>query len=146
MLDLMTILLVFLLKSMTASAAALPQHADLIMADSIMPPECAPRRERGGRRWCPGVADPGRRRPAAPWWPSPPRDQLAQSGADARHKRSGPNDLYLVLSARRRPSRRRARRTDRAIRASRGESTETSEAVLVADATTPYRLFVEVLR
>jgi biopolymer transport protein ExbD len=138
MLDLMTILLVFLLKSMTASAAAIPQHADLNLAGSIKPPEPA---ENGvvvvvSKSQILVGDDPD------PVVRLPPREQLAQSGVEARYKRSGPNDLYIVpLGA----ALVEARRTDRAIREARGESAPTSDAILVADATTPYRLIVEVL-
>ncbi len=38
-----------------------------------------------------------------------------------------------------------ARDTDKKIRAAKGLDTSSSEAVIVADATTPYRLLIEVL-
>ena len=38
-----------------------------------------------------------------------------------------------------------ARRTDKAIRAAKGLDASSSEAIIIADQTTPYRLFIEVL-
>ena len=72
----------------------------------------------------------------------PPPDQLAQAGVDARYKRNGPNDLYIVPLGQ---ALGEARRVDKAVREAKGEPAPSSEAVLVADASTPYRLFVEVL-
>lgn len=134
MLDLMTIILVFLIKSLASSTASIPQSTDLSLPTSVMTAE--PSQE--------GVVvvvsktqilvgdDP------KPVVLLPPREQLAQSGVDAKYKRSGPNDLYIVDLAR---ALSHAREQHEAIR---GKS-ETSEAIIVADATTPYRLFIEVL-
>ena len=72
----------------------------------------------------------------------PSRDQLAQQGLDASFKRSGPNDLYIVPLANRL---RNARELDKAVQAAKGRDSTTSEAIIVADATTPYRLLIEVL-
>jgi hypothetical protein len=74
--------------------------------------------------------------------PLPSRDQLAQSGVDAKHKRSGPNDLYIAPLAN---ALSRERETDKAIRLAKGLDATTSEAIVVADGTTPYRLLIEVL-
>ncbi len=138
MLDLMTILLVFLLKSMTASAAALPQHPELTLPLSISAQEPS---EDGvvvivSRSQILVGDDP------SPVVRLPGREELAQSGVDARYKRDGASDLYIVplgnaLAA--------ARQTDKAVQQARGESGATSSAVVVADASTPYRLMVEVL-
>jgi biopolymer transport protein ExbD len=138
MLDLMTIVLVFLLKSMTASAAYFPQHGDLTMATSIKPPEPA---ENGivvvvSKSQILVGDDP------TPVVKLPPREQLAASGIDARYKRNGPNDLYVVPLGNALAN---ARLLDRAVREARGEDPKSSEATVVADATTPYRLIVEVL-
>jgi biopolymer transport protein ExbD len=136
MLDLMTIVLVFLLKSMTASAASIPQHSDLTMATSIKPPE--PNEN--------GVVVVVSKSQILvgddPVVKLPPREQLAASGVDARYKRNGPNDLYVVPLGNALAS---ARQLDRAVREARGEDPTSSEAIVVADATTPYRLIVEVL-
>ncbi|WP_437491313.1 ExbD/TolR family protein [Sorangium sp. So ce1014] len=138
MLDLMTIILVFLLKSVGSSAASIPQSKDLTLPKSVMQSE--PSQE--------GVVvivsksqilvgeDP------TPIVVLPNREQLAQSGVDAKYKRSGPNDLYVVPLAN---ALSHARETDKAIRAAKGLDPSSSEAVIVADATTPYRLLIEVL-
>jgi biopolymer transport protein ExbD len=138
MLDLMTIILVFLLKSLSASSASIPQSKDLTLPDSVITTEAAQE----------GVVilisktqilvgdDPN------PIVLLPSREQLAQSGVDTRYKRSGPNDLFIVPLAN---ALSHARETDKAIRQAKGLDPSTSEAVIVADSTTPYRLLIEVL-
>ncbi len=138
MLDLMTIILVFLLKSMSSSSASIPQSRDLTLPTSVMTSEPA---QEGvvviisksqilvGEDPNPIVLLPG-------------RESLAQSGVDAKYKRSGPTDLYIVPLAN---ALSHARETDKAIRAAKGLDPATSEAIIVADATTPYRLLIEVL-
>jgi biopolymer transport protein ExbD len=138
MLDLMTIILVFLLKSMAASSASIPQSTDLTLPSSVITTEAAQE----------GVVilisktqilvgdDPN------PIVLLPSREQLAQSGVDSRFKRSGPNDLYIVPLAN---ALAHARDTDKAIRQAKGLDPSSSEAVIVADSTTPYRLLIEVL-
>jgi biopolymer transport protein ExbD len=138
MLDLMTIILVFLLKSLASSSASIPQSKDLALPASVMHAE--PSQE--------GVVvvvsksqilvgeDP------EPLVLLPSREQLAQSGVDAKYKRSGPNDLYIVPLAN---ALSHARETDKAIRVAKGLDPASSEAIVVADATTPYRLLIEVL-
>lgn len=138
MLDLMTIILVFLLKSMASSSASIPQSDDLTLPASVMAGDPS---DEGvvviisktqiivGENPDPIVLLPS-------------REQIAQSGVDARYKRSGPNDLYIVplanaLSA--------ARETDKRIRTAKGLDAATSEAIIVADSSTPYRLLIEVL-
>ena len=138
MLDLMTIILVFMLKSMASSSASIPQSKDLQLPPSIITTEAAQE----------GVVvivsksqilvgeDPN------PIVLLPSREQLAQSGVDAQYKRSGPNDLFIVPLA---TALSHARDTDKAIRAAKGLDPSTSEAIIVADTTTPYRLLIEVL-
>ncbi len=138
MLDLMTIILVFLLKSMAASSASIPQSKDLALPDSVITTEAAQE----------GVVivisktqilvgdDPN------PIVTLPSREQLAQSGVDTRYKRSGPNDMYIVPLAN---ALSHARDTDKRIREAKGQDTSSSEAVIVADSSTPYRLLLEVL-
>lgn len=138
MLDLMTIILVFLLKSLASSSASIPQSKDLTLPSSVMVAEAA---QEGvvvaisktqilvGDETTPVVLLPS-------------RDQLAQSGVDAKYKRSGPNDLYIVPLAN---ALSHARETDKEIRKAKGQDASSSEAIIVADATTPYRLLVEVL-
>jgi biopolymer transport protein ExbD len=138
MLDLMTIILVFLLKSLSASSASIPQSKDLSLPDSVITTEAAQE----------GVVivisktqilvgdDPN------PIVLLPSREQLAQTGVDSRYKRSGPNDMYIVPLAN---ALSHARETDKAIRAAKGLDPSSSEAVIVADSSTPYRLLIEVL-
>jgi biopolymer transport protein ExbD len=138
MLDLMTIILVFLLKSLSASSASIPQSKDMTLPESIIRTEAAQE----------GVVilisktqilvgdDPN------PVVLLPSREQLAQSGVDSRYKRSGPNDMYIVPLAN---SLTNARETDKRIRQAKGLDASSSEAVIVADSTTPYRLLLEVL-
>jgi biopolymer transport protein ExbD len=138
MLDLMTIILVFMLKSMASSSAAIPQSKDLTLPSSVMTKEASQE----------GVVivisksqilvgdDPN------PVVRLPSREQLAQSGVDARYKRSGPNDLFIVPLAN---ALTHARDTDKAIRKAKNLDPSSSEAIVVADATTPYRLLIEVL-
>jgi biopolymer transport protein ExbD len=139
MLDLMTIILVFMLKSIGASSASIPQSKDLTLPRSVMQGEPS---DEGvvvivsktqilvGDDPNPIVVLPGS------------REQLAQTGLDAKYKRSGPNDLYIVPLAN---ALSHARETDKAIRAAKGLDPSTSEAIIVADGTTPYRLLIEVL-
>lgn len=138
MLDLMTIILVFMLKTVAASSASIPQSKDLSLPASVMRTEAAQE----------GVVvvisksqilvgdDPN------PVVLLPSREQLSQSGVDAKYKRSGPNDMYIVPLAN---ALQHARETDKAIRAAKGQDPSSSEAIIVADTTTPYRLLIEVL-
>ncbi|AUX31703.1 MULTISPECIES: biopolymer transporter ExbD [Sorangium] len=138
MLDLMTIILVFLLKSVGSSAASIPQSKDLTLPKSVMQSE--PSQE--------GVVVIVSKsqilvgEDSTPIVLLPNREQLAQSGVDAKYKRSGPNDLYIVPLAN---ALSHARETDKAIRAAKGLDPSSSEAIIVADATTPYRLLIEVM-
>jgi biopolymer transport protein ExbD len=135
MLDIMTIILVFLLKTLGESSAAVPQSRDLTLPKSIIQSQPAQEGVRvtisksqvlvGNDK----VLD------------LPNAQSLAQSGVDARHKR-GANSLYIVplgnaLQA--------ARKIDRALREAKGLDAASSEAIIIADNTIPYRLFVEVL-
>lgn len=138
MLDLMTIILVFLLKSVASSSASIPQSTDLTLPASMMQGE--PSQE--------GVVVViSKSQILVGEDPSPvvvlgAREQVATQGVDAKYKRSGPTDLFIVPLAN---ALQHARETDKAIRAAKGLDPATSEAVIVADATTPYRLLIEVL-
>ena len=138
MLDMMTIILVFLLKGMSSSSASIPQSKDMTLPTSIITTEPA---QEGtsvlisktqilvGEDPHPIVLLPG-------------RDSLAQSGIDAKYKRNGPNDLYIVPLANALQS---ARQTDKLIKQAKGVDASSSEAIVIADNTTPYRLLIEVL-
>jgi biopolymer transport protein ExbD len=138
MLDLMTIILVFLLKSMATSSASIPQSDDLTLPVSVMSSEPS---DEGAVVIVSKTQILVGENPE-PIVRLPSRDQLAQSGVDAKHKRSGPNDLFIVplanaLSA--------ARENDKRIRTAKGLDAASSEAIIIADGTTPYRLLIEVL-
>ncbi len=133
MMDMMTIILVFLLKSMSASSASIPQSQDLAMPKSILTTEAS---QEGlavivskshvivdDAIICPVPAD-------------------ATHGIEGKYKRSGPNDLYIVPLANALQS---WRERDRQIRLQTGKDPSSSEAIIIADAGTPYRLLVEVL-
>ena len=66
----------------------------------------------------------------------------ATHGVEGKYKRSGANDLYIVPLANALQS---WREKDRQIRAGRGLDPNASEAIIIADKDTPYRLLVEVL-
>ena len=135
MLDIMTIILVFLLKTLGESSAAVPQSKDLTLPKSIIQSQPAQEGVRvtvsksqvlvGNDK----VLD------------LPNSQSLAQSGVDARYKR-GANSLYIVPLGNALQS---ARKIDRALREAKGLDPASSEAIIIADNTIPYRLFVEVL-
>jgi biopolymer transport protein ExbD len=138
MLDMMTIILVFLLKGMASSSASIPQSKDMTLPTSIITSEPA-------QEGTPIVIsktqilvgeDPH------PVVVLPSRDSLAQSGIDAKYKRNGPNDMYVVPLAN---ALQAARATDKQIRQAKGLDPSSSEAIVIADNTTPYRLLIEVL-
>jgi biopolymer transport protein ExbD len=135
MLDIMTIILVFLLKTLGESSASVPQSKDLMLPKSVIVSQPAQEGVRvtvsksqilvGDDK----VLD------------LPNSQSLAQSGVEARYKR-GANSLYIVPLGN---SLQEARKIDRAVREAKGLDPSTSEAIIIADNTTPYRLFVEVL-
>jgi biopolymer transport protein ExbD len=133
MMDMMTIILVFLLKSMSSSNAAVPQSADLQLPKSILTTEAA---QDGlavvvsksniivdNNAVCPV--------PAAP-----------ATAIDGKYKRSGPGDLYIVPLAN---ALQAWRDNDKRVRTATGRDASSSEAIIIADANTPYRILVEVL-
>lgn len=138
MLDLMTIILVFLLKSLASSSGAIPQSDDLRLPASVMTGEPA---EEGvlvvvsksqilvGEESTPVVK-------------LPPREQLAATGVDSKFKRGGANDMYIVPLGN---ALQHARDIDKAVRTAKGLNPNSSEAIVVVDKTTPYRLLIEVL-
>ncbi|MBI4701955.1 MAG: biopolymer transporter ExbD [Deltaproteobacteria bacterium] len=138
LLDLMTIVLVFTLQSMASSAASIQESDDLRLPRSIMQDEPS---EEGVvlviSKTSILLGETG-----DPILKLPSREALAQNGIDAQHKRSGPNDLYVVPLAN---ALQAARETDKLSRQAKGLDPTTSEAIIVADGSTPYRLLVEVL-
>ena len=133
MLDMMTIILVFLLKSMSSSSASLPQSADLTMPKSVLTTEASQE----------GVAVLISRSQIVVddnTVCAVPTD--ATHGVEAKYKRSGPTDLYIVPLAN---ALQGWRERDRQVRLATGKDPSASEAIVIADAGTPYRLLVEVL-
>jgi biopolymer transport protein ExbD len=135
MLDIMTIILVFLLKTLGESSASVPQSDDLKLPVSIL--RTAPASE--------GVVvtisksqilvgdDKVLTLPSA---------ESLVNGVGAANKRNGPTDLYIVplgnaLLA--------ARKIDKAVRQAKGKDASSSEAIIIADGTIPYRLLSEVM-
>jgi biopolymer transport protein ExbD len=136
MLDIMTIILVFLLKTLGESSTAIPQSDDLRLPTSIVKTD--PHQEGVTVTLSKSQILVGDQKILS----LPGRESQIQTGVGAQHKRGGPNDLYIVplgnvLQA--------ARRTDAALRKAKGLDPSTSEAIIIADGTTPYRLFIEVL-
>src|SRR5688572_27366111 len=136
MLDIMTIILVFLLKTLGESSTAIPQSDDLRLPTSVVKTD--PHQEGVTVTLSKSQILVGDQKILT----LPGRESQIQTGVGAQHKRGGPNDLYIVplgnvLQA--------ARRTDAALRKAKGLDPSTSEAIIIADGTTPYRLFIEVL-
>ncbi|HEX6276637.1 MAG TPA: biopolymer transporter ExbD [Polyangiaceae bacterium] len=136
MLDIMTIILVFLLKSLGESSTAIPQSDDLRLPTSIVRTD--PHQEGVTVTISKSQILVGDQKILA----LPGRESQAQTGVGAQHKRGGPNDLYIVPLGNVMMS---ARRTDAALRKAKGLDPSTSEAIIIADRGTPYRLFIEVL-
>jgi biopolymer transport protein ExbD len=136
MLDIMTIILVFLLKSLGESTASVPQSDDLRIPTSFITSQpsmegvlvtVSKSQILVGDEKIMGL---------------PSRQSLVQSGVGAQYKRSGPNDLYIVPLGNALQS---ARKTDKMVRTAKGLDASMSEAIIIADNTTPFRLFMEVL-
>jgi biopolymer transport protein ExbD len=136
MLDIMTIILVFLLKNLGESTASVPQSNDLKIPTSYITSQ--PSME--------GVVVTVSKTQLLVGDEKilslPSRQSLAQSGVGAQYKRSGPNDLYIVPLGNALQS---ARKTDKLVRQAKGLDASMSEAIVIADNTTPYRLLIEVL-
>src|SRR4051812_47782824 len=120
MLDMMTIILVFLLKSMSASSASLPQSNDLTIPKSILTTEASQEGLAILVSKSSIVVDDNVICPVPP---------DATHGIEGKYKRSGSNDLYIVPLANALQS---WREKDRAIRAATGKDPNSSEAILIA--------------
>jgi biopolymer transport protein ExbD len=136
MLDIMTIILVFLLKSLGESATAIPQSDDLRLPTSVV------RQEPHDEGILVTVSKTQILVGETKILALPTRESLAQTGVGVQHKRGGPYDPFIVPLGNALQS---ARRTDVAVRRAKGQDTRSSAAVIIADQTTPYRLLVEVL-
>jgi len=136
MLDIMTIILVFLLKSLGESSAAVPQNDDLRLPKSVI--RSQPSEEGVLVTVSKSQILVGDNKVLN----LPGRESLTQTGVGAQEKRSGPNDLYIVKLGN---ALQAARKVDRRVREAKGLDPSSSEAMIVADGTTPYRLLIEVL-
>jgi biopolymer transport protein ExbD len=136
MLDIMTIILVFLLKSLGESSASIPQSDDLRLPASFV--KTPPADEGVVVTVSKTQILVGDNRVLT----LPNKESMAATGVGARYKRSGPNDLYIVPFGEALKS---ARRTDKLLRQAKGLDPSSSEAIIVADKNTPYRLLIEVL-
>jgi biopolymer transport protein ExbD len=136
MMDMMTIILVFLLKSLSASTASLPQSQDLQLPKSILTTE--PESEPEG---LPVIVSKSQIIVGETVvCPVPP--DAAQYGIEAKYKRGSRNDYFIVPLGSALQSWRDA---DKQIRARTGKDPNHSEAILIADSLTPYRLLTEVM-
>ena len=133
MMDMMTIILVFLLKSMSTSSASLPQSNDLQIPKSVIGTEAS---EEG----VPIIISKSHIMVEDEAVVDVPQD--ATHGVEAKYKRGGPNDLYITKLGQ---TVKAWRDTDRQIRIAQHKDASGSEAIIIADKDTPYRLLVEVL-
>jgi biopolymer transport protein ExbD len=133
MLDMMTIILVFLLKSMAASSASIPQGDDLKMPKSVLTTEASQEGLTIIISKTHIIVDDNQVCPV-------PHD--ATHGVEAKYKQTGTtNDLYIVPLAN---AAQTWRDRDRVMRSAMGMES-TTEAILIADADTPFRLITEVM-
>jgi biopolymer transport protein ExbD len=136
MLDIMTIILVFLLKSLGESAGSVPQSDDLRLPTSVLRTE--PSQEGVVVTVSKTQILVGDNRVLK----LPSRESMVQTGVGASNKRNGPNDLYITPLGN---ALAKARKTDKILRQKKGKDPSTSEAIIIADGTTPYRLLIEVM-
>jgi len=136
MLDIMTIILVFLLKNLGESASAVPQSDDLRLPTSVLRTE--PSQEGVVITVSKTQILVGDNRVLR----LPSRESMVQSGVGTSNKRNGPNDLYITPLGN---ALAKARKTDKILRQKKGKDPSTSEAIIIADGTTPYRLLIEVM-
>ena len=136
MLDIMTIILVFLLKSLGESSAAIPQSDDLRLPNSFI--RTQPHQEGIIVTISKSQILVGENKILT----LPGRESTAQTGVPSQFKRGGPQDMFIVPLGNALQS---ARKTDVAVRRAKGLDASSSEAIIIADRTTPYRLLIEVL-
>jgi biopolymer transport protein ExbD len=136
MMDMMTIILVFLLKSLSTSTASLPQSQDLQLPKSVLTTE--PDAEPEG---LPVIISKSQIIVGeAVACPVPP--DSAQYGIEAKYKRGSRNDYFIVPLG---SALQAWRDTDKRIRIATGKDPTHSEAIIIADQSTPYRLLTEVM-
>lgn len=133
MMDMMTIILVFLLKSLSSSSASVPQSPDLTIPNSVLTTEASEDGVKVVISKSQIVVDDN---------PVVPVPADATHGIEGKYKRSGPNDLYIAPLANTLQS---WRDRDKQVKAATGKAGAGSEAIIICDKDTPYRLLVEVL-
>jgi biopolymer transport protein ExbD len=136
MMDMMTIILVFLLKTLSASTASLPQSQDLQLPKSVLTTE--PESEPEGLAVI--VSKSQIIVGESVVCPVPP--DAAQYGVEAAYKRGSRNDYFIVPLGSALQS---WRDSDKRIRMATGRDPTRSEAILIGDTSTPYRLLTEVM-
>src|SRR6202042_2349988 len=136
MMDMMTIILVFLLKSLSTSTASLPQSQDMQLPKSILTTE--PDSEPEGLAVI--ISKSQLIVGETVVCPVPP--DASQYGVEAKYKRGSRNDYFIVPLGSALQS---WRDTDKRIRMATGKDASYSDAILIADALTPYRLLTEVM-
>jgi biopolymer transport protein ExbD len=133
MLDIMTIILVFLLKTLGESSAAVPQSDDLRLPTSVV--RTQPHQDGVTITISKSQILVGDDKVLS----LPGRESQVQDGVGAMNRR---DSYYIVpLGA----ALQAARKTDVAVRKAKGQDPSTSEAIIIADSKTPYRLLIEVL-
>ncbi len=135
MLDMMTIILVFMLKSMSNSAASMPQSADLKLPKTVLSTELSDEAQSGV------AVVISRTQIAIDGNFVAPVPANAVGGLEAKYKRSGPNDLFIVPLAN---QARAWRDRDKQVRTVRGKDPSYSDALIIADKATPWRVILEV--
>ena len=136
MMDMMTIILVFLLKSLSSSTASLPQSQDLQLPKSVL--TTVPDSEPEG---LPVIISKSQIIVGeSVVCPVPP--DAAQYGTEGKYKRGSRNDYFIVPLGSALQS---WRDSDKRIRAATGKDPSQSEAILIADSLVPYRLLTEVM-
>jgi biopolymer transport protein ExbD len=136
MMDMMTIILVFLLKTLSASTASIPQSNDLLLPKSVL--NTSPDSEPEGLPVL--VSKTQIIVGETVVCPVPP--DAAQYGVEAKYKRGSRNDYFIVPLGGALQS---WRDSDKRIRIATGRDASHSEAILIADVSTPYRLLTEVM-
>ncbi len=136
MMDMMTIILVFLLKSLSNSVASLPQSDDLNLPKSILTTE--PDGEPEGL----SLIVSRSQIIAGDSVVCPVPQDAAQYGLEAKYKRGSRNDFFIVPLG---SALQAWRDTDKRIRMAQGKDPSQSEAILIVDNSTPYRVLTEVM-
>jgi biopolymer transport protein ExbD len=136
MMDMMTIILVFLLKSLSNSPASLPQSQDLQLPKSVLTTE--PETESEGL----AVIVSKSQIIVGETVVCPVPQDAAQYGVEAKYKRGSRNDYFIVPLG---SSLQSWRDSDKRIRMATGKDPSHSDAIIIADAFTPYRLLTEVM-